>query len=141
MENYLILFYLFVLSVFDLKKKRVPVFLLAAGMVGAGTVAIYWIIEGQSTWLQAVLGAIPGMMLLVLAYCSGKTGYADGIVLMAIGIVKGYRNSLFVLGISLFGACLVSILLLLLRRVGKNTKLPYIPFLTAAFCIKEIWVA
>ena len=133
-----LLIYLSILSIFDLKKKMVPVALLALGLMIWGSEAIYRTIEGNGTWQQIPLGILPGLVFLIIARITGKIGYADGAVLLVIGLAEDYLTSLFVLCMSLFGAAIISLLLVFLHRVNRNTRLPYIPFLTVAFLLKEV---
>lgn len=127
--------YLFVLSICDIKECRVPVLLLAAGSVFAGTVVIYELFTGHISWLQPLLGSLPGVFLLLVAWFSKKAGYADGIVLLCLGILYGYREGLLVLCVSLLLISLASVVLLMLRRVKRHTRIPYIPFLTVGFAV------
>ena len=134
----MLLIYLLVLTAWDLKEKMVPVFLLAVGLVSAGGYALYLSCSGQGLWFQPLLGMIPGICLLLIALLTGKAGYADGLVLLIIGMLETYRVSLFVLCMGLFLTSLVSVALLLLRKVKRQTAIPFIPFLTVAYCVKEV---
>lgn len=127
--------YLLLLSIWDMRERRVPILLLTLGSVISAVVVVCGGITGKIIWLQPIIGALPGVLLLVIAALSGKAGYADGIVLLWIGMVWNYKEGLAVLGISLFMISFVSVVLLLLHKVKKHTRIPYIPFLAAAFFI------
>jgi len=127
--------WLLALSVSDIREKKVPVWLLWVGfMTGAG-ILLYRAAAGETDPMQAVSALLPGAALLLLAAGTKKAGCADGIVLMAIGALEGDRGCLAVCFGSLVMIALLSGVLLALKRVRRNTKLPFIPFLTAGWLI------
>lgn len=135
-----VLSYLSLLSIFDVREKKVPVIFVAAGIVAVFIVRFY---EGVVNDInntnevrllaEMVLGMVPGIFLLVVAKLTGKAGYGDGAVLLILGILDGYLMCATLLCISLFLMSMFSISLMLLHKVCRNTKLPYLPFLTAAY--------
>lgn len=137
MESYLLLLYLVILSIYDCREKQVPAVFL---YVGIGLTAL-WLVSGGRN-LQEIgtllLGMLPGLFLLLVAFATKKAGYGDGIVLAVAGAVLGYRQAVLVFCIGLLLVSLVSMLLLLLRKVNGRTKIPFLPFLTAAYVVQ--WV-
>lgn len=131
----ILLLYLLVLSVYDIRRRRVPVLSLTIGCIGVLINAVYELVAGQQILLQSVLGMVPGILFLIIAWLSQKAGYADGIILIWIGIMCGYRDSLLVFCASLMMASTISIVLLMLRKVSRQTRIPYIPFLAAGLGI------
>lgn len=129
----LMAFWLGVLSVYDFRRKKVPVWLLAAGGIFGATAAMYAYFHGTKSGAEIIWGMLPGGMLLFVAAATKKAGWADGIVLMTLGLVTTYRECVTGFVISLFAISVVSLLLLTFRKVGKNAKLPYLPFLCAGY--------
>ena len=127
--------YLLLLSIWDIRECRVPIVLLAVGSVFVGIVVVYEVLTGEISWLQPLLGAFVGILMLLVAWFSKKSGCADGIVLLWVGSLYGYRQGMLILGVSLFLISLASVVLLMLRRVKRNSAIPYITFLTAGFAI------
>lgn len=131
----LLLLYLLILSVFDIKSQRVPVVLLTIGSMGIVISVLWELMIRRQTLLEAALGVIPGIVFLIIAWLSQKAGYADGIILIWMGALFGYRISVLVFGVSLMLASICSIVLLMLRKVNRQSQLPYIPFLAAGMGI------
>ena len=127
--------YLLVVSVFDIKEKAVPWFFLALGGLSVGVGTVCGVLTGEMIWYQPLLGMVSGVALLLIARITEKIGYADGIVLMMIGGMVGYRGSLLVLCLSSFLSALVCIVLLAIRKVKKHSRIPYVPFLTSAYLV------
>lgn len=129
--------YLAGLSIWDLRERKVPVWLLVLGGIwalGAG------IASGTGgTVLEWGIALVPGGVLLLLALATRKAGLADGIVAVQMGLLLGYRETMLVLTVSLLAMSAFSMILLAAHKVQKTTAIPYIPFLCAAYCACRIW--
>ena len=102
--------------------------LLLGGVVILGSGA-YGCIRGENNGTELFLGMIPGVLLLLLAAATKKAGWADGVVLMLLGSMLGFRQCVMGTMVSLAIISVFSAVLLALRRVGKGTNIPYVPFL------------
>ena len=118
------------MSVVDIRKRKVPVWMLGIGALGAAGVLLYEGLTGELNGWQVCRGLIPGGILLAAAFVTGKAGLADGIIVMLLGVFMAL-GGLFLL--SLFSG-----ILLALRRVKRNTKIPFVPFLTVGWMI-AVW--
>ncbi len=123
--------WLIVSGIMDLKTRRIPVWMLILG----GILAAWTVCCQNSGYPQAMAGLLPGALLLFLGFVTQKAGYGDGIVLCCLGMALGGERSLLLLGVSLFLAALCALILLAMRRVGRNSRLPFVPFLAAAWLI------
>lgn len=123
--------WLMVCAVMDMKTRRIPVWMLVLG----GVLATWAACCRHGGFPEAVWGMLPGVFLLLLAFVTHKAGYGDGIVLGCLGMVLGGESSLLLLGISLFLASLCALVLLVMRRVGRNTSLAFVPFLAASWLV------
>lgn len=134
-----VLFYLGILSFWDYKERQVPVVWLLAGaflLPGMGMVRCF---AGEYSKMEYLAGALPGIMLLIIAWMTQKAGYADGLVLIEVGLYSGYRQSMLLSCFSLLLSAIVSACLLTVRKVNRNTKLPYLPFLFTVYFI--LWIS
>ncbi len=124
------------ISIMDIRKCNVSVWMLIPG----GLLAVTAIVCRQGDAGDMLKGMLPGVFLLATAFATKKAGHGDGIVMMFLGILSGGGSSLLIFGISLSLAALVSLVLLVLRKAGKNTRIPFLPFLTAAWLITvAVW--
>lgn len=123
------------MSITDAKSRRVPVWMLWCGAAAAAVELLYeGLCGGLDVW-NICRALVPGIVLLAVAYVTGKAGMADGMILMPLGILSGYERCL---AASLGGLFLLSFfcgILLVLRRVKRDTQIPYIPFLTLGWLI------
>ena len=82
--------------------------------------------------INTVDGLLPGFGLLLLAFATKKgIGIGDGLMLMVLGLFEGGALAWKVLLWGLFLQSIFAIILLVLRKAGRNTKIPFIPFLLA----------
>lgn len=126
------------MSIADIRNKRVSVWMLAIGGLGAAGVLLYEGINGELNGWQLCRGLIPGVILLAAAFATGKAGTADGMIVMLLGVFMGYEGCMAAALSGLLLLSLFSGILLMLRRVKRNTKIPFIPFLTAGWLL-ALW--
>lgn len=113
----------------DLFEKQVRIFICLAGFL-AGVVAR---LVGVGDDFTAFYGIIPGMVLLLSSVISKEAiGYADGLVMIAIGITTGLEAGLSILLYSLVLSSLVSLILLATKKAKRTTELPFVPFILIA---------
>ena len=135
-----------VLGLMDIRYRKVPVWLMVAGVMAAAGVALYRYLAGAGDFcvpggLQRLsYDLVPGGILLAVSITTGRTGLADGIVLLATGLFLEPGGGFVVFSLSLFVLALVSVALLLLGQAGRNTKMPYLPFLWVACLIQIVWL-
>ena len=83
-----------------------------------------------------ICGAILGGLVLALALISKEAvGIGDGIILIVSGIILGYRALLELILISLMLTGTVALFLIVVKRKGRTYRLPFIPFLLAAYLL------
>lgn len=126
------------MSVMDTRSRSVPVWMLWIGLAGATGALLYEGISGSLDGGQICKALLPGLILLAVAHITGKAGRADGVILMLAGILMGYENCVVAAMGGLFLIALFSAVLLMLRRAGKNTRIPFVPFLAAGWLI-AVW--
>lgn len=57
----------------------------------------------------------------------GQIGRGDGIVIAIVGLALGFRKCLLVVCTATFVMCAEAILVLMIRRGSRQTKLPFLP--------------
>lgn len=153
----LVLSYLVVLSIMDIREKQVPLYLLAVGLLLAACAGIGERLRAEELagglrLIRAVwkilpgllLGLFPGLLFLGMARLTQKAGTGDGLVLMIMGLFTDYRICMTIFSISLFLVSVFSVCMMVFCKVRGKDCLPYIPFLAAAYvgyqiCEVEAW--
>ena len=125
-----------VFSVYDLFYKKVPVrAVLVFGLLVLG----YRLFAGVGIG-GLLLGLVPGVVLLVTAFCTGESiGYGDGMMLCVMGLFLGIGKTTAVLGMALFVAAVLAMVLFVMKRAGRKTELPFLPCLFSGYLISLLW--
>lgn len=133
-------------SIQDIKKRS----LSNRGLVFGGIVAVVWcLLEWvYSGWIagncldisrfpwERLAGVVPGTGLLVLSWTmKGQVGCGDAWLMCIIGILLGVGQSVSILFYALLVAGSVSLVLLVFRKVKRDTKLPFVPFLFGGYLL------
>lgn len=136
----LVALWLGVLAVADIRRMRVPVWLLAVGGVFVTIVSLIEWRTGERNASSLLWSLIPGIALMLVAVATKKAGWADGIVLLLLGLFDGFRICIISLVISLFAISAISLALLCLKKVGRDSRLPYLPFLWIGYILQSTMV-
>ncbi len=136
MANAVILFGLCLyLSWIDFRYKRIPNRALGAGFVLISIME--YVLSSPREWLMAGLFAI--LSLLVFGWISWHRPLALGMgdvklfALVCYGL--GVRDFVLVLTIASLAAFLVSLVLLLIRKVSIKCEVPFAPFVTIGLAV------
>lgn len=135
-EEVVMLGSLVVLSCVDLRERKIP--LIPTLILGVGFL-MYRLWNGVPL-AEVAAGVIPGGILLLVSLVTEESiGYGDGLVLLILGVLCGVMEAVAVLGMALLLAAVLSIVLLVLRRVGRKTKLPFLPCLCSGYLLFLLW--
>lgn len=122
---------LFICSVFDIRKKELPLMILIAGFLAALGIEMWHICKGLETVSGIAESLLPGVFFLFLGFCTReKVGYGDGLLLIILGLFLGFYRCFLVLCFGLIFSSVFALILLLFRKAEKNSRLPLVPFLT-----------
>lgn len=121
---------LLLLAVADVKKKKVRV----ASLVVCGFAFAAVATQQEVSLFWRMGGLAFGVLLLVLCRMSHEAlGTADGIILLYCGGTFGLRNALLICLFSFLASAVGAGILLLLRRIGRKDRIPFLPFLLAGY--------
>lgn len=129
--------WMLVMSVTDVIRRRIPIWMLGILAALAAGVLFGTAQAGELRVMEVCRAAIPGLLLTAIALATKKAGWADGVILLLLGIQTGYKSCLTAALVGLFLMALLSIVLLILHRVKKDTGLPFVPFLLAGWLFSQ----
>lgn len=120
---------LFLLAVYDLKYRLLPdrwIILLAAA-------ALLWQISSYApvSLLDGLLGAAVLALLSGVVWLINRDaiGLGDMKLFAALGLYVGLSVSVHIVIRGVFAAFFAAVVLLLLKKVGRKSELPFVPFL------------
>lgn len=135
MMNGVIIVFLIPCTITDLKSKTIPIWWTVVFGISAMIYQIFW----KKQKLEAILfSMIIGVTLLVAAKISNqRIGYGDGIIFLILGLWIGFWDGISLLFFSLILSSIISVYFIIVRRKGRDYRIPFIPFVTAAYIILE----
>lgn len=115
----------------DAKTKEVSVRLLIVfGCIG---LIFYWIGRPVSIREELMGIAIGAVVLCICRFTGGKIGEGDGWLLIVTGIYLGLYHNIELLTGGLLLSALWAIVLIVVKKAGKEKEMPFIPFLLLSY--------
>ena len=120
--------YLAVCSWFDLKERKLPVWLLMMGVAAGTAVQSLSVAAGEFRGIEIFLAVLPGGLLLVLSRLAPKQiGSGDGWMVLGTGSVTGAEIYLYLE--ASFLLMMIPAFWLAVIKKQRNRELPLAPFL------------
>jgi leader peptidase (prepilin peptidase)/N-methyltransferase len=124
---------LIVLSAEDLIRKEIS--LIPVGVMALVGV-ICSVLAGEWTGIYVLLQFLPGVLVLIFAKISRECiGYGDGWVLLSLGCFLSVDDLAGLCMVSLTCAGMVALFMLLVKRRGRRTQMPFVPFLLIGYVV------
>ncbi len=130
-EKILFAFYLIVLSVMDIRKRKLSLKFLMSGLLLSVTACLT---GSENTWIEILGGAAVGGVFIIISRITEESfGYGDSILILIMGCFLGFWNLIYVLMAAFSLAAVMSVFLLISRKFSRKSAFPFVPFLTAAY--------
>ncbi len=118
-------------SVEDVRKKEVPIWEVIACFTISALSAVAGLYMGEKNLTDIVLSLIPGTLIVLVALVSREQiGYGDGLLILGSGPALGLYDLGMGTVIALFSSGVISGALLIMKKAGKKTRIPFVPFIT-----------
>lgn len=115
----------------DIREKKVSIWIIIAGVQA---VLVLNIIARDITMVNALLGATIGILLIgVSKLTKNAIGTGDAMLIIMIGLAIGMFHTLLALFYALLITAVVSAILLILRKIKKDSQMPFVPFILLGY--------
>ena len=126
----IVLGFLCLCAVFDLKKKEIPLVLVIIGIIGGVGFNVWLISRGMLSMEEMGISLLPGISFVLVGWgTKDKIGYGDGLVLFITGLFVGFYKCFLGVCIGLIFSAVFAVLLLIMHKAKKDSRIPFIPFL------------
>lgn len=138
--NIIIVILLGISSFMDMKYRKIStrlliVFGILAILIWVGKIYMNGIVEIS----KILLDILPGLILLLLGKATRESiGYGDGYLFIIIGLYIGFIRTVGILITALFLIAIISIFLLIIRKINRGTELPFIPVVLISYLLQCI---
>lgn len=129
--NVVLLLTLAIATYQDIKEMKINIWL---PIVSVGLGMAWRIIVVNGTWIDIFQGSLMGAICLMISWISNECiGTGDGLMLMVSGIFLGFWKNciVFIFAIGMVG--LVGLYMFAVKKKGRNYKMPFLPYLLAAY--------
>lgn len=135
-QNMVLLGTLAVSAYRDCREKQVYVYsMLITGIAGL----LLHLLYHERMLADLLAGAGIGAAVILFAYMTKECiGTGDGAVLTVTGIFLGFWANLQLFMTALFLAGITALILLITKKKGRRYRLPFVPFLLAAYLVQLI---
>ena len=127
----ILLVFLAIFTLYDLKYKKIPVWLLLLmAIIGI----IYVIKIGDYDNLSRYTGSSVGLLFLGFSFLSHEAiGKGDALLFIILGWFLGMYQIIFLLFVAFMFSGVFAMFLLLIKKGNYKTSIPFMPFLYIAF--------
>lgn len=129
----ILLVFLAVCLLWDVKDKKLPAIWLYAGMGWMIIYALYQLIMGKRGWIELLLSLIPGVVCYLLVFFTHQMGQGDAFLILGMGFCMPWDRLLRVIMAAFFLSAIASILMLIKKRKINDERIAFVPFLFCAF--------
>lgn len=93
----------------------------------------------EVAWQGRIGGAAFGVLILVFCFFSKEAlGVADGILILACGVAFGLYETVTVCFLATLFAGMFSMVILLAKKAGRKSRIPFLPFLLLGYVTMRI---
>ena len=133
--------YLVPCLLWDIRTRTIPGWYLALGLLLASGGSVVFTILGRIPLWEIFASLLPGLFLLTMSYLTReKIGYGDGICFLILGLMEGPVPCMLVMLLSFLLSSAASILGMCLHRAGKNTRIPFVPFIIGGIAVQALFL-
>lgn len=123
--------YLCILAVIDMRFRKIPIWMLGAGVGGA---VIYQIVWSELPVVLSVAGGATGIVFLLCSKVTREAlGFGDGILILALGIYLGFWKVISLLTIAFTLAAGFAMVVLVFKKFHRKAIFPFVPFLCTGY--------
>ncbi len=131
--HYIVGIFLGGLSIYDLRKKKVPLIALILMIV---TGLIFWIMNQEVYAFSIQGGVLFGVLFCAFSAVSGEAmGMGDSFLFSVLGFLLGIRVTFFIAIMAFFLSALYSIFILAFCKRKKEMTIAFVPFICASYCL------
>ena len=129
--DYIIMGFLTMAAWSDLRKKQIPLWLLLSMAACSIVFRCIWV---ENTVISTIGGIMIGLFFFVMSRITREAiGYGDSSLMLILGIYLGGMKLLQMVFVASVGASLFSIIFCMKQGWRRNSTIPFVPFLTAAY--------
>lgn len=123
-------------AISDIKCGKIPVWLPASLSVFLIALMVW---QSKAFPTKMLFAILPGLILIIISKVSKELiGMGDGIMVIFSGVLSGYKEAIMILSVALIFAAVFSLILLVMKKANRKTKIRFVPFLLVSHSLVAI---
>lgn len=119
-------------TIYDVRYKQIPLWLLVGGIISALALALC---AKDPFGVARLCGLVPGIVIAVIGWLSKAIGPGDSALILLSGYALGIWWLSIFLCLGFFLLMLGAGLLLFTKKLGRKSRLPFYPFALASYLV------
>jgi len=121
------------LAIVDIFRKRIPL-MVVVGLILTAIGAVLF--THSFDWVLTLGGALVGLVFILVSKITKEgIGYGDSLLILALGIYLGFWKVMVLIMIAFFLSALFAIFVAIIRKKGRKTRFPFVPFLAFSYVV------
>ena len=136
--------WLLILGYIDWKEKIIPNTLIVTGISFWAVLSLLEIFVAHTSWQQVLFfsligaGVCGGILFVIALIVKSALGMGDVKMFFVIGLLYGMTNTYSILLFSVLVMAVISIILLIAKKVTRKTAIPMAPFVAFGFLLNVL---
>ena len=122
--------YLLSMAIIDCKRKAIPIL---PGVVCLIIISVVRLVSGVDPITVGSGICLGGVLYGISRISKGEIGEADALVYAVTGAALGIIKNCELLLVSLVLAAVIGVILMVIKKVGRKYRLPFVPFTLVSF--------
>lgn len=123
-------------ALIDIRKHEINV-IIPGGFAILGVVLT--IIVRDIPYISVTVGIVEGLLIILISYLTKEQiGHGDGIIIAATGTLLGWKSNLIMFFSACFMSAIVAVILMIIKKADKKSRIPFVPFLIPGFLISVL---
>lgn len=134
----MVLVFLAVCALWDMKTKKLPAMWLYCWLLWMGIYTVSRLVMNKRDWMDILLSLLPGMVCLIGAWWTKQIGEGDAWLILGLGMCFSFYDVIGIIMAAFFLAAIGSIIMMIGKRSMKNQRIAFVPYLFCAAFLMRI---
>ncbi len=142
----ILIIFMLIAAVYDIRTMHVPLWVICINLF-IGTISVYIELNlkgcplADYTLSAVVIFLVILFILIFKLFRVEEVGLADGLLIVSTGMILKGERLIMAIGLAMILAGLFAGVLLVIRKAGRKSRIPFVPFLTVGIVISILFLS
>lgn len=139
------IFLLIVFSIYDIRTMHLPIWIVSINILISILAIALDVMKGKRSLTDYGLTLFLTVIILMTSVFFKilkieAIGFGDGLIMISINLCFGAENAIVIFCISFLLSAIISGVLMVIKKVNRKTRIPFVPFLTTGTLIQLMFI-